>query len=140
MRRLRRFAAMSPSERRLLMRAFGCVGAVRAGLWILPLRVVRAKIARFREPSRADSDSVNEIVRAVTTASRYIPGASCLTQALAAQALLARSNHQSRIEIGIAKEGGLFAAHAWLVCGERIVLGGPDVTGFAPLTAWEVNG
>lgn len=139
MRRLRRFAAMSPSERRLLMRAFGCVGAVRIGLWILPLRVVRAKILRFRNSSRGEF-SVNEIVRAVTIASRYVPAASCLTQALAAQALLARSNHRSRIEIGIAKEGGLFAAHAWLVCGERIVLGGPDVAGYAPLTGWEVNG
>lgn len=139
MRRLRRFAAMPPSERRLLIRALLYVGAVRTGLWILPLRVVREKILRFRESS-GGGFSVNEIVWAVKIASRYVPAASCLTQALAAQALLARSNHHSRIEIGIAKEGGLFAAHAWLVCGERIVLGGPDVAGYAPLAGWEVNG
>jgi Transglutaminase-like superfamily len=138
MGRLTRFAAMLPRKRRLLLRAFICVSAIRIGLWILPLRVLRAKILRFREYSRGDC--VNEIVWAVRTVSRYFPGASCLTQALAAQALLARSNHQSRIEIGVVKEGERFAAHAWLMCDERIVLGGPDVTRYALLAAWEVNG
>lgn len=138
MRRLTRFVAMLPEERRLLLRALICVSAIRIGLWILPLRVLRAKIMRPRERSRADS--VNQIVWAVKAVSRFVPGASCLAQALAAQALLARSNHQSRIEIGVAKEGELLAAHAWLVCNERIVLGGPDVTRYVPLVAWEANG
>lgn len=138
MRRLRRLAAMPASERRLLMRAVVGVSAIRIGLWILPLRVVRAKISRLRECS--PGDSVDEIVRAVRIVSRYLPRVSCLTQALAAQALLVRSNHRSRVEIGVAKEGQLIAAHAWLVCDERIVLGGPDVTRYTLLTAWEVNG
>jgi hypothetical protein len=140
MGRLTRFAAMLPRKRRLLLRAFICVSAIRIGLWIMDFAAPRprAKILRFREYSRGDC--VNEIVWAVRTVSRYFPGASCLTQALAAQALLARSNHQSRIEIGVVKEGDRFAAHAWLMCDERIVLGGPDVTRYALLAAWEVNG
>ncbi|MGH7782079.1 MAG: lasso peptide biosynthesis B2 protein [Candidatus Binataceae bacterium] len=137
MRRLKRFVAMAPAERRLLLRALFWVGAVRVGLWILPLRVVRAAVLKSSEHSRGDS--VDAIVRAVRIASRYCPRASCLTQALAAQALLAGSDHRSRVEIGFSKDGETFAAHAWLVCDERIVLGGPDVTGYEPLAAWEVN-
>ena len=36
--------------------------------------------------------------------SRYLPGATCLTQALAAQALLTQSGFPSQVEIGVAKE------------------------------------
>jgi|ERR1700730_3855363 len=137
MRRLKRFAALPPGERRLLLRSFIWISAVRIALWVLPLRVIRAIILRCSNCSR--SDSVNEVVWAVRTSSRYVLGASCLTQALAAQVLLAGSNHQSRIEIGVAKEQELFAAHAWLVCEERIVLGGPDVARYVPLASWEVK-
>jgi Transglutaminase-like superfamily len=133
-----RFAALPRERRRTLMNAFLCVGAVRIGLSILPLRAVRALIPGARGNSHGDP--VDGIVWAVTTASRYVPGASCLTQALAAQTLLARSNHQSRLEIGVAKEGERFAAHAWVICGDQIVIGGPDVTRYAPLARWETNG
>ncbi len=139
MGRLRRFASMPRRERYLLLRALVCVAAARIGLWVLPVRVIHRWISKERERS-GGGESVGEIVRAVTTASRYCPGATCLIQAIAAQAMLARSSHQSRIEIGISKQGEQFAAHAWLVCGGRIVLGGPDVTHYAPLAAWEVDG
>lgn len=137
MRRLKRFAAMPRKERHLLLRSFIWISAVRVGLWVLPLRAIRSIILSYGKDSR--NDSVEEVVRAVRTSSRYVPGATCLTQALAAQALLAGSNHQSRIEIGVAKDGELFAAHAWLVCDEQIVLGGPDVTRYVPLVSWEAK-
>lgn len=81
---------------------------------------------------------IDRIIWAIRAASRYIPRATCLTQALAAQELLSRAGHPSRVEIGVAKnEDRKFAAHAWVTCGNRIVIGGPETTRYAPLLSWE---
>jgi hypothetical protein len=54
-----------------------------------------------------------------------VPGASCLTQALAAQYLLARSGHRSQLRVGVAQDpSGRLLAHAWLVSDGRVVIGG----------------
>ena len=137
MRRLKRFAAMAPEERRLLVRAFIWTAAIRVGLWVLPLRAVRSAIPQRHHDARGER--VDAIVLAVRRASRYVPRASCLTQALAAQALLAGSNHDCRIEIGVTKEGESLVAHAWLVCDGQVVLGGPDVTRYVPLASWDMK-
>jgi hypothetical protein len=52
--------------------------------------------------------------------------------------LLARSGYDSRIEIGVTKdEQRRFRAHAWVVCGDEIVIGGAQVDRYVPLAAWE---
>jgi hypothetical protein len=70
--------------------------------------------------------------------SRRVPGASCLTQALAAQVLLAQSGYDSRVEIGVERnQHGRFQAHAWLVCGDEVVLGGAEAERYVPLASWK---
>ncbi len=55
---------------------------------------------------------------------RLVPGASCLTQALALQWLLARAGHGCELLVGVRRDDtGRFAAHAWVACNDRIVLG-----------------
>src|SRR5262249_47598455 len=112
MRRLKRFARLSRSERSLFFRALLVVGVARASLWLLPLatarRIVMAAAAIAARPSPEQS------VWAVRVAGRYVPGATCLTQALAVQALLARIGHESQVEIGVAKDAEKFEAHAWV--------------------------
>lgn len=59
--------------------------------------------------------------------------ADCLVQALAGQAMLLRRGIASTIAVGTGRHpDGRFEAHAWLVCGEQVILGG-DVSRFAPL-------
>lgn len=59
--------------------------------------------------------------------------ADCLVQALAGQAMLLRRGVVSTIAVGTGRHpDGRFEAHAWLVCGEQVILGG-DVSRFAPL-------
>jgi hypothetical protein len=59
--------------------------------------------------------------------------ADCLVQALAGQAMLLRRGIASTIAVGTAKHpDGRFEAHAWLVRGEEVILGG-DIARFAPL-------
>jgi Transglutaminase-like superfamily len=66
-----------------------------------------------------------------------VPYASCLTQALAAQILLAKEGYDSEICVGVGKtELGGFIAHAWVVKDGRVLLG--DMPGllerYTPLT------
>jgi hypothetical protein len=59
-----------------------------------------------------------------------------LTQAVAAHALLTRAGYESCIEIGVAKPaGGRFEAHAWVVCDDIVVIGGPNIGRYVRLTA-----
>lgn len=61
----------------------------------------------------------------VAAASRLVPGATCLTQALAGQRLLARHGLGSRVRIGVRPgPAGELLAHAWLLREERVLLGG----------------
>src|SRR5438093_2172280 len=114
MRRMKRLADLTNAERLLLLRALFAVGLARLALWVLPvataLRVVTTLAGITGETP------VERFVWAVRLVSRYLPRATCLTQAIALHALLARAGHGSRIEIGIAKDVGCFLAHAWVIC------------------------
>ena len=46
-------------------------------------------------------------------------------QALAAHALLVRSGHDSRVEVGVSLDV-CFRAHAWVVCSGAVVLGASE--------------
>jgi len=140
-----RFRRLSPAHRRLIGRALVLVPLARLGLWIVPYGRVR----RMMSVSRRDPESTaagarpratarhtpGEIAWAVRAVSRRVPAASCLTQALAAQRLLAQDGYPSRLQIGVARSPtGTFEAHAWLECEGRIVIGEiDDLTRFTPM-------
>jgi hypothetical protein len=59
---------------------------------------------------------------------------------MAAQFLLARSGHASRIQIGVAKDDNRrFEAHAWLIWEGEILLGGSTAERYVPIAAWEAR-
>jgi hypothetical protein len=69
--------------------------------------------------------------------SRYLPHATCLTQALAAQALLFRSGFPAQVEIGVAKDDDRrLSAHAWVVCYGQVVLGGQQSDRYNSVMIW----
>jgi hypothetical protein len=79
----------------------------------------------------------HEIALAVTRASRYVPGASCLVQAIVTSRLLNREGYDSVIRVGVQSpnNGGLLA-HAWVECeGEVVVGGASSTTSYRTLTA-----
>jgi hypothetical protein len=60
-------------------------------------------------------------------ASWIVPGATCLTQALATQIQLGRHGHKGRVHIGVAldpQDG--FQAHAWIESGGVLLAGGSE--------------
>lgn len=142
MTRLRRFFALSQSERYLVLRALVAVAAVRLALWVFPFPWLRKFVERsLRGTSRSETAerlSVDRITWSVEAASRLVPRATCLTQALAAHVLLARGGYASRVRVGVARaEEGEFKAHAWLEHGNEVVIGGAGMTGLTPLPMME---
>jgi hypothetical protein len=81
--------------------------------------------------------AVGRISWAVRAAARRVPGASCLTQALALHYLMGRAGHVSQVRIGVAKDAeGRFESHAWLEYQGTVLVGdNGDLARFAPILA-----
>ena len=127
MTQLRTLLKLTKAERRLLATALPLVVVLRIALWVLPsptiLRMVRG-LGRGRPGAPSLIAEPTSVTWAVEAASRRVPGATCLTQALAAQLLLRRHGFDSQLRLGVARDiGGEFRAHAWLERQGRIVLG-----------------
>jgi hypothetical protein len=72
--------------------------------------------------SHMDRVSPESISWAVTAAGRRIPGATCLAEAIAACWLARRHGHDAMLRIGVAP-GCKVKAHAWVECGDKILVG-----------------
>jgi hypothetical protein len=113
-------------QRRLIAQTMFWISFYRLGLWLAPYKWAKKWMQSERV---ADSDrvigeqSVTEIVRSVRSCSRFVPYASCLTQALAAKRLMHNAGHAAAIKFGVRQGGEAFEAHAWLEVGGKIVLG-----------------
>ena len=115
----------------LLLAAVVVVVAVRVALWVLPSPLILAVTRRLctgrERVIRATHTSPGQIAWAVEAASRRIPHASCLTQALATQLLLGFFGYGSRICLGVGRsEEGEFRAHVWVERDGRVLIGGAE--------------
>jgi len=120
-------ARVAAADMRLRLKCLVAVLIVRIALLVAPFSMVRAAL-RSRVAGQASPHYARQVARRVAAAARWVPGATCLTQALAARWLLARSGHPTSIRIGVGNDpAGRFAAHAWLLCADTVLLGGrPD--------------
>lgn len=77
----------------------------------------------------------------VMIVSRYVPRATCLTQALTAQILLKRYGHPAELKIGVARgKAGELQAHAWVTSDGVVIIGGDEAEltqQYATFPAWE---
>jgi hypothetical protein len=125
MRNLPRVLSLSGSEMVFLARCLLVVAAVRLGLTLLSYNHVRRMVTRLDAQQPAGIGDLRRVAWGVAAAARLVPYASCLTQALSGQYLLARQGNASKIRIGIERDTGTqLKAHAWLMSGDHIVLGG----------------
>ncbi|MEP6619824.1 MAG: lasso peptide biosynthesis B2 protein [bacterium] len=118
-----------------LIRAVAVVLSLRLALWFLPFATVMSFLDRRRSalsrrpdrkrPRRRPAARPRHIAWRVSVAARIVPSSSCLVQALAGQQLLAAEGYESIVHFGIAASGtAAFAAHAWLDCNQRTLIGG----------------
>ena len=139
MSRLRKFLALPGSDRRLLLRAAGREAWISAGLRLLPFSYWRPRM-NDSAPAAAANESMHpvpadRIAWAVSAAARYVPGATCLVQALVARDLLRNAGYPARICLGVDNHAeDRFQAHAWVECEGRVLLGGTESV-YAPLPA-----
>ena len=135
-----RLLGRSIPELLLLIRVTILVSAIRVGLWCGPFLTIRRIVAFLfaTGPAPAARFSVEQLSRAVAGVSRFVPRATCLTQALALHILLRRRRLQSTIRIGVVKDqGGPFEAHAWVESDDRIVMGDVDLHRYTPMMVWD---
>jgi hypothetical protein len=142
----------SPEAWLLALRALRRVVWVRLALWRWPYARVRVELAA-RTRSRRDPPAVERrsscleadpraLAWAVRAAARRVPHATCLTQALTLEAMLAEAGHLSDVRIGVARTSeGRFEAHAWLEFGGDVLIGDlPDLQRFAIMPGEPVGG
>lgn len=131
---LHKLEEMSLRERRQLANTIMLLAGVRLGLSVLPFRSVSPCAASTPRRRRLlDPKTPARVARAIRIGSRFVPGASCLTQAVAARILMHREGHPCEIRIGVAKGDGQFRAHAWLESGGAVIVGGEVMAEFTPL-------
>lgn len=129
MRRLQSFLRLPARERFLYLRTWLLLFRIRLMLWVLPYRrwrQIAAHMIRVENERQLERPQVNQITRAVRVMSKYVPQASCLTQALAAQTLLANEGQRSQLRVGVTQNDGKLEAHAWVQIDGRVVIGGRE--------------
>ena len=171
--------SLSGRDLQLSRQALALVVNVRYRLWRTPFAPLqaqwRAQVQRELDaataratvrdadaaPDRASIDEVWNCSHAVRRSARLVPAASCLTQAMALQMMLAQRGHCCDVRIGVEQRAasneaagnsshgaqadpqahgsdiadGQFRAHAWVEWHGRVLIGG-DVRHWKPLTTF----
>jgi len=132
MNRPRRFLRLPAGDRKILIKAGMLLWAVRLGLWILPFQRLRDLLRKEnRKPiaeATAELASIQKIARSVKRMSRYVPAATCLTQALVTITMLEEAGLPAFLRIGVARsEAGKIEAHAWVESLGKVIIGGTHV-------------
>ena len=132
-RSLARVLSLSGSQALFLCHCLLVVASIRLGLTFFSYNRVRGIVTRLNAQQCASMGELRLVAWGVAAAARFVPRASCLTQALSGQYILARQGNASNIRIGIERgTGEQLKAHAWLVSDNHVVLGG-SVDGFTHL-------
>jgi hypothetical protein len=124
---------------RLTAEAWALLVAARLGLWVLRFGRVRALARRLARAGRGAPADPAEVAAALARGSRAVPRATCLVQALAGTAMLARHGHRASLRIGVGARPGE-VAHAWVESGGAVVVGVEGRDGRVSLPAIDVLG
>jgi transglutaminase superfamily protein len=121
---------------RLLGSALVTVARIRMALWMLPWRSL-ARSVTIRRDTTSQPPSPERLEWIVRVVSRVVPHATCLTQAVALQRLLARHGYSAVMQVGACNLDGRFVAHAWVEHEGRLLLSTrDDVARYARFFTW----
>lgn len=122
---LLKFLRLAGRDKLLFLQALSALAMVRLALTYSTYKVIERRIARPERLRKSSGVGPGRIAWAIRNMAPIVPGATCLTQALAAQHMMARHGKAASIRIGVAKEDdGAFKAHAWLMYEDQVVIGG----------------
>jgi hypothetical protein len=104
----------TPEDLRAFARAWGLLLAADLGLRVLPFPRVDRWLSPALSP-RIDERAVGRLVWATEAAARHhLYPMRCLPKALCLRWLLGRHGIESTLRIGVARQDGELAAHAWV--------------------------
>ena len=130
-----RFLFWPHPKKKLLLQALFWVAFIRLGLCIFQFRRLNKWLGGSKSEDVRESDwkIIREIAEFVRLGSRFVPQATCLTQALAARTLLRRMGQNSLLKIGVDKDTDFkLVAHAWIEIDGKIIIGKvPDIRRYA---------
>jgi len=134
MNRLRRFLRIRWHEKKAFAFSLAVMTGTRVALAFYTPRDVAAMLDRMNRalPLAAGQRPIalRRLIRRVMQARHYAPvPTTCLSESLAAQAVLAHYGHRGELRIGVQKTEGRFEAHAWLECADQILIGTPTPDG-----------
>lgn len=123
---------LSGGERCELVRAWATLPAVWFGLRVLPLRrLLRTPVVPALEghlEGRGGADTARRATRLVNAAARFSPFPhSCLSRSIVLWRLLQRRGVAAEIRVGVRRDRGPMAAHAWVEVDGEPVNDAPDV-------------
>lgn len=135
-----RLRTASREERALAVEALALLLVARLALWFLPFAAVRRLLSFSPRLPRTPAVPAERTAWAVAAAARRLPGPfrDCLPQALAAEAMLKRHGAPAELRIGVRRgsAGRQVEAHAWVLSGERVVVGSlDDLPSYVPLAS-----
>ena len=145
----RRFIALERAQRRLVVEAAALMAIVWVGLRLHRFLTLRRILDRFvaltaTHAGIAPPHAIGAVRRAITAVAVRVPSATCLVQALAADAMLRRRRVAAELHLGVrlrdrATAAGVpnvpIEAHAWVECDGGVVIGAiPDHSEFQVLT------
>ena len=120
---IRKFVRLRTPDRAVLTRTVLTLAAARLATGVLPFAVGR-RLLVGEQRSSTPTVTRDQVRWAMSRAQRVVPGATCLPQALAAEALLKRGGLPADLRIGVMKDAsGKLLAHAWVESEGRIVVG-----------------
>ena len=115
-------------QKKLLHQSYLLVLIIRICLWFVPYKKLSDWLSRFNSNNLNEDvnwEIIKEVTHSVKSVSRFVPRATCLTQALAVKTLLDWRGQNSKLQIGVARdENQKFQAHAWIEVEGRVIIGG----------------
>jgi hypothetical protein len=135
--KLIRFVRLDGADKWMLLRATMWLAIARVMLVAMPFNRLSARLSAENDctGTKADPALLIRIGSAVRVAANYVPWRSdCFPQTIAARMLLRRHDFASTIHIGVERVGDdELAGHAWLTCGETVVIGGGELDPYTEL-------
>ena len=126
------FFRYSLTEIKLAVRAAAVIAGAHIQVKLRPINAMR----NWALPRASRTGRQDELLLAFWRASNRVPG-TCLIRALALQRFLSLHGFASELRIGVAPSPAGLLAHAWLLDGDRILIGGgEEAESFKVLTTW----
>lgn len=122
--KLARYGRLLKRHYALLLKSWVSLVIIRCILSARGYQPVLAHIKGVR-PRNTSPIPLPILAWSVRNTARAVPGASCLTQALAVRYLAAREGAECIIRIGVKQRPEEpFEAHAWVLAGDDVLIGG----------------